>query len=76
MTFGEARWFMGNRVLTGTMGIMVLGYVIIRMPFTLRMTRAAFFAVDESLEEAAKNLGAKSFYTFMKRFKYFITDKT
>jgi iron(III) transport system permease protein len=65
-TFGEQRWYMFNQVLTATMGIMVLGYVIIRMPFTLRMTRAAFFAVDDSLEEAAKNLGAKPFYTFMK----------
>jgi len=66
VTFGEPQWFMANRVLTGTMGIMVLGYVIIRLPFTLRMTRAAFFAVDDSLEEAAKNLGAKPFFTFMK----------
>lgn len=62
MTFGEPQWFMGIQVLTGTMAIMVLGYVIIRMPFTLRMTRAAYFSVDESLEEAAKT---KSLYTFM-----------
>jgi len=65
-TFSAPRWFMLNRVMTGTMGIMVLGYVIIRIPFTLRLTRAAFYAIDDTLEEAAKNLGAKSYYTFLR----------
>lgn len=65
-TFGRPRWYMFNRAITGTMIIMVIGYLIIRIPFTLRMTRAAFFAIDDTLEDAAKNLGAKSFYTFFK----------
>lgn len=65
-TFSRPRWFMYNQALTGTMAIMVIGYLIIRIPFTLRMTRAAFFAVDETLEDAAKSLGAKSFYTFFR----------
>ena len=65
-TFNQPQWFMGNQALTGTMAIMVIGYVIITIPFTLRMTKAAFFSVDDKLEEAAKNLGAKSFYAFMK----------
>ena len=65
-TFGRPQWFMFNQAITGTMGIMVLGYLIIRIPFTLRMTRAAFYSVDDALEEAAKNLGAKSFYTFFR----------
>lgn len=65
-TFSSPQWFMGNRVITGSMGIMVLGYVIIRIPFTLRLTRAAFYAIDDTLEEAAKNLGAKSYYTFFR----------
>jgi len=65
-TFSRPRWYMGNQVITGTMVIMVIGYLITRIPFTLRMTRAAFFAVDDTLEDAAKNLGAKSFYTFFR----------
>jgi len=65
-TFGRPQWFMGNRAITGTLAIMVIGYVIIRIPFTLRLTRAAFFSVDDTLEDAAKNLGAKSFYTFFR----------
>jgi len=65
-TFNQPRWFMANRVLTGTMIIMVLGYMVIRIPFTLRIMRAAFFALDDTLEDAAKNLGAKTFYTFFR----------
>ncbi|MCL2226902.1 MAG: iron ABC transporter permease [Oscillospiraceae bacterium] len=65
-TFNQPRWFMMNRVLTGTMIIMVIGYMIIRIPFTLRITRAAFFALDDALEDAARNLGAKSLYTFFR----------
>ena len=65
-TFGRPQWFMGNRALTGTVVIMVIGYVIIRIPFTLRLTKAAFFSVDDTLEDAARNLGAKSFYTFFR----------
>jgi len=65
-TFNQPRWYMFNQVLTGTMVIMVLGYMIIRMPFTLRITRAAFYAIDDGLEDAARNLGAKTFYTFFR----------
>ena len=65
-TFGRPQWFVFNQPFTGTMGIMVLGYLIISIPFTLRMTRAAFFSIDNTLEDAAKNLGAKSLYTFFK----------
>lgn len=66
VTFGEPQWFMAGQALSGTMGIMILGYVIITIPFTLRMTKAAFFSVDDKLEEAAKNLGARSCYAFVK----------
>ncbi len=57
---------MFNKVLTGTTIIMFLGYMIIKIPFTLRMTKAAFFALDDSLEDAARNLGAKPLYTFFR----------
>ncbi|MCL2456132.1 MAG: iron ABC transporter permease [Defluviitaleaceae bacterium] len=65
-TFNRPQWFMFNRPLTNTTLIMVLGYLIICIPFTLRMTRAAFFSIDNTLEDAAKNLGAKSLYTFFR----------
>jgi len=65
-TFNQPRWYMMNRVLTGTMIIMVLGYLIIRIPFTLRITRAAFYSLDNGLEDAARSLGAKTFYTFFR----------
>ncbi len=65
-TYNSPRLWMFNRVLTGTSFIMFLGYVIIKIPFTLRMTKAAFFALDDSLEDAARSLGAKPIYTFMR----------
>lgn len=65
-TYNNPQWFMFNKVLTGTIIIMLLGYIIIKIPFTLRMTKAAFFALDDSLEDAARNLGAKTLYTFFR----------
>lgn len=65
-TYNVPRLWMANRVLTGTSIIMIIGYVIIKIPFTLRMTKAAFFSLDDSLEDAARNLGAKSLYTFVR----------
>ena len=66
MTFNTPRLYMFNKVLTGTTVIMLLGYVLIKLPFTLRMTKAAFFSLDESLEDAARNLGAGPIKTFFK----------
>ena len=65
-TYNTGRWWMFNKVLTGTSVIMLIGYIIIKLPFTLRMTKAAFFALDDSLEDAARNLGAKPMYTFLR----------
>lgn len=65
-TYNKPQWFMFNKVLTGTFVIMLLGYMLIKIPFTLRMTKAAFFALDDALEDAAKNLGAKTLYTFFR----------
>ncbi len=65
-TYNTPRFWMFNKVLTGTTIIMFLGYMIIKIPFTLRMTKAAFFALDDSLEDAARNLGAKPLYTFFR----------
>lgn len=64
MTFNVQRWYMFNKVLTGTMVILLIGYIVIKLPFTMRMTKAAFFGLDNALEDAAKNLGAGELYTF------------
>ncbi|WP_231514921.1 ABC transporter permease [Oceanobacillus salinisoli] len=63
MTYDVPRMIINNNVLTGTLVIMLIGYIIIKIPFTLRIIKAAYYSVDPSLEDAAKNLGAKSIYT-------------
>ena len=55
---------LGGIVLSGTTGIMLIGFVIIKIPFTLRMLKAAFASVNESMEEAATVMGAGTLYTF------------
>ncbi|MBQ0134156.1 MAG: iron ABC transporter permease [Clostridiales bacterium] len=64
LLYNQHHWYMFNRVLTGTMIIMLIGYVVIKLPFSLRMTKAAFFSLDNALEDASRNLGAKGWYTF------------
>lgn len=64
VTFGVPRWIVGNSVLVGTVWMLFLAYVIVHIPFTLRMVKASFFSIDSNLEDAARNLGAKPFYTF------------
>ncbi|CAM4419717.1 ABC transporter permease [Paenibacillus alkaliterrae] len=66
VTFNMPRLVIGNAVLVGTVWMLFLAYVIVHIPFTLRMVKASFFSLDSNLEDAAKNLGAKPFYTFMK----------
>ena len=64
MTFNVQQPYMFNQVLTGTLLILLIGYVIVKLPFTMRMTKAAFFGLDNALEDASKNLGAGELYTF------------
>lgn len=66
VTFNTPRWVIGNSILVGTVWMLFIAYVIIHIPFTLRMVKASFFSLDGNLEDAAKNLGAKTFYTFRK----------
>jgi iron(III) transport system permease protein len=49
---------LGGSVLTGTTVILLVAYVVAKIPFTLRLFRAAFASLDQSVEEAAQNLGA------------------
>ncbi|MBE5807026.1 MAG: iron ABC transporter permease [Clostridiales bacterium] len=64
LAFNQPRWYMFNRPLIGTLILLLFGYVIIKLPFTMRMTKAAFFSLDNALEDASRNMGAGEFYTF------------
>lgn len=46
--------------------LIILAYTVVKLPFSLRMIKAAFYAIDEELEDAAKNLGASPIRTFLK----------
>ncbi len=46
--------------------LIVIAYTVVKLPFALRMIKASFYAIDEELEDAAKNLGASEWWTFIK----------
>ncbi len=46
--------------------LIVMAYTVVKLPFALRMVKAAFYAIDEELEDAARNLGASSLVTFLR----------
>ena len=46
--------------------LLVMAYTVVKLPFALRMIKASFYAIDEELEDAAKNLGAGGLRTFLK----------
>ncbi|NON98933.1 ABC transporter permease subunit, partial [Klebsiella pneumoniae] len=37
-----------------------------KLPFAYRMIRAVFFSIDNDMEEAARSMGASSFYTMVR----------
>lgn len=38
--------------------LIVLAYTVVKLPFSLRMIKAAFYSIDTELEDAARNMGA------------------
>lgn len=54
----------GGWVLTGTTVILLVAYVIGKIPFTLRLLKAAFAGINDNLEEAASLMGARTMYVF------------
>ena len=52
--------------LTGTMAIMVISFVIRRLPYTIRSATATLMQISLSIEEAAISLGASKLKTFTK----------
>lgn len=64
ISFDHPNPLVGGWVLTGTVIILGLAYFIGKIPFTLRLLKAAFTGINQNLEEAASMLGASQFYTF------------
>ncbi len=46
--------------------LLIVAYVVVKLPFTLRMIKASFYAIDDELEEAARNLGSGPVRSFMR----------
>ena len=61
MAFGKKPF-----ALTGTLAIMVISFVIRRLPYTIRSATATLMQISLSIEEAAISLGASKLMTFMK----------
>ena len=62
-------WYVGNQNLYYAQNVrllIVLAYTVTKLPFSLRMIKASFYSIDEELEEAARNLGARKIYTFLR----------
>ncbi len=61
-------WYVGNQNLYYAANVrllIIMAYTVTKLPFSLRMIRASFYAIDEELEDAAKNLGASGLRTFL-----------
>jgi len=46
--------------------LIIMAYTVVKLPFALRMIKAAFYAIDDELEDAARNLGASALVTFLR----------
>lgn len=63
-TYNQATFLIFGQTLIGTVAILVIGYVIVKIPFTYRLLNAIYYTVDQSYESASKSLGASNVYTF------------
>ncbi|MBQ6236448.1 MAG: iron ABC transporter permease [Clostridia bacterium] len=64
----DAVWYVGNQNLYFGQNVkllIIMAYTVVKLPFSLRMIKAAFYAIDEELEDAARNLGSSGFRTFL-----------
>ena len=64
----ESVWYVANKNLYYAENVrilIVLAYTVVKLPFSLRMIKASFYAIDEELEDAARNLGSSGLRTFL-----------
>jgi iron(III) transport system permease protein len=62
-------WYVGNTNLyymDNVRLLIIIAYTVTKLPFSLRMIKAAYYAIDDELEDAARNLGANGLTTMMK----------
>lgn len=64
LTFDVSTPLLFGQVLTGTVYALLACYIIGKIPFTLRMFKAAFAGVNTSMEEAAALMGAGTLAVF------------
>ena len=64
--FSTENVFAFNQVLIGTFWILPLAYFVRHLPLVFRSTSASLMQLDQSIEEAARSLGASWWYTFKK----------
>ena len=65
----DAVWYVGNQNLyfkENVRFLIVMAYTVTKLPFSLRMIKASFYAIDEELEDAARNLGSSPLRTFLR----------
>ena len=65
----DAVWYVGNVNLYYAQNVrllIVMAYTVVKLPFSLRMIKASFYAIDEELEDAARNMGASPLTTFLR----------
>ena len=65
-TYNQPRWIILNWVLIGTVVILLIPFIVVKLPFSYRMVRAVFFSIDDELEEASRSMGASTFQTMIK----------
>ncbi len=62
-------WYVGNANLYYAQNVrllIIIAYTVVKLPFSLRMIKAAFYAIDDELEDAARNLGASGLTTMLR----------
>lgn len=66
IAFNKPSIFTGGQIIASTFWMLPLAYFIRHIPLVFRSTYASLQQLDDSLEEAARNLGASRFYAFRK----------
>ena len=65
-TYNKESLLLFGNVLIGTSFILIVGYIIVKIPFTYRLLNAIYYTIDNSYESASKSLGANGVYTFFR----------
>jgi iron(III) transport system permease protein len=64
VTFDRGQPLVADLVLAGTPALLGVAYVVVKVPFTLRLLKAAYAGVQDNVEEAAAILGASGLTAF------------